>query len=1086
MFNPVTPKVDITALEAEVLQFWREQNIFKRTMEERKDSPRFVFYEGPPTANGRPGSHHVLTRAFKDIFPRYRTMRGYYVLRKAGWDTHGLPVEIEVEKELGIKHKSEIEAYGIAEFNQKCRESVFRYIEDWNRLTDRIGFWLDLDNAYATLTNDYVQSVWWILKQFWDKGLLYQGYKVVPYCPRCGTPLSSHEVSLGYEEVDDPSIYVRFKAVDEEDTYFLVWTTTPWTLPGNVAITVGERINYVKIEGRVSADAPLEKLYLARDLFERVVLPQVKEGGGYEIVAEMTGKDLVGRRYEPLYRFLPVEQDYAYVTAGDYVSIDDGTGIVHTAPAFGADDLTTAQKYNLPVLVTVGPDGHFLPEVSLVAGLWFKEADKVIARELRSRGLVFHLTQYRHNYPHCWRDKGPLMYYARDTWYIRTTEYRQQLVELNQTINWVPSHVKDGRFGNWLEEVKDWALGRERYWGTPLPVWVADDPEVNHMVCIGSVAELEQKTGRNLHDLDLHRPHVDNITWQETVNGKTVTMRRVPELIDVWFDSGAMPYAQWGYPATNQAMFEEQFPADYICEAVDQTRGWFYSLHAIATMLMDSVSYKNVICLGHIMADDGSKMSKSKGNIVVPWEVLDRYGADAMRWYMFTAGQPGDSKRMGWRPSQEDAEKAGISDWEAIKEIPGIAEVLRNFYLKLWNVYSFFTTYASIDQFDPNTVTVPVVERDALDQWVLSELHTLVRDVTNAYEMYDVLGATRPLEGFVDDLSNWYLRRSRRRFWQSENPQDKLAAYQTLYECLVTLTKLMAPSMPFLSEAMYQNLVVGVLAEEATSVHLALWPTYDETLINEALNHKMAVVKELVSLGHSARNTAEIKVRQPLLEACFAVPSHEDPSVVLEMAEMVADELNVKQVRVLSLADSSTMVEYSLKPVDTLGRELRGDFQAVRKLLVEAEGQQVVAWSQTLLNGHNIEVMANGKAFSLSPQQVIVKQTSAEGYAVAEEHGFLAALRTELTDELIREGLAREVVRRIQTLRKDADFELSDRIAVTYQAVGKFENVMNEFADYIATETLAEAWQVGKPTTDDFTDSLEVDGDTLLLGVRRL
>ncbi|MCI0713531.1 MAG: isoleucine--tRNA ligase, partial [Chloroflexi bacterium] len=906
MFKPVSPQVDINALEKQVMELWREKDVFQRTMKEREGGPTYVFYEGPPTANGLPGSHHVLSRSFKDIFPRYKTMNGYFVRRKGGWDTHGLPVEIAVEKELGINHKSEIEEYGIAAFNEKCRESVFRNIQEWNALTERIAFWVDLDDAYVTFTRDYIESVWWILKQLWDKGLIYQGYKVVPYCPRCGTPLSSHEVSLGYEEVDDPSVYVRFKALDEENAYFLAWTTTPWTLPGNVALTVGEKIDYVKVKGRVGPDAPEEYLYVARDRLQDAVLSVVKEGGGYEVVEELKGKDLAGRHYDPLFKPYDVEQDYAYITLGTYVSTEDGTGIVHTAPAFGADDMETQRKYDLPVLVTVDADGHFKDGVNPVGGMWFKDADNVIVRDLRDRGLLFNRKNYRHNYPHCWRDKGPLMYYARDTWYIRTTDYRDELVDLNNTINWVPDHIRTGRFGNWLAEVKDWALGRERYWGTPLPVWVADDPDVDYMVCVGSIKELEMKTGQDLSDLDPHRPYVDDITWQEEINGKTVRMRRVPEIIDVWFDSGAMPVAQWGYPQHNQDLFEEQFPADYISEAVDQTRGWFYSLHAIATMVFDSVAYKNVICLGHIMADDGSKMSKSKGNIVEPWEVIERYGADNMRWYMFTASQPGESSRMGWRdPAVHD-------------EIPGIAEVVRNFYLKLWNTYSFFVTYANIDKFDPKAYlsqrkrdaikvirsdeqgpidqpsnliddiskmwsdanidkfnpkaeTVPLAERDQLDQWILSALHALVRDVTQAFEKYDVIGATRPIEAFVDDLSNWYLRRSRRRFWQDDNSKDKQAAYQTLYECLVTVAKLLAPSMPFVAESLYQNLVVETGVSDVDSVHLAEWPKVDEAVIDEELNYKMALVQRMVSLALAARNEAGIRVRQPLSEVYFGV-----------------------------------------------------------------------------------------------------------------------------------------------------------------------------------------------------------------------
>lgn len=1073
-FAPVSPKLDINELELGVLDFWREKDVFHRAMSEREGGPKFVFYEGPPTANGRPGSHHVLSRAFKDIFPRYKTMTGHHIIRKAGWDTHGLPVEIEVEKELGIKSKNEIEEYGIAAFNQKCRESVQRYIGDWNKLTERIAFWVDLDTAYETYKPEYVQSVWWLLKQLWDKNLIYQGYKVVPYCPRCGTPLSSHEVSLGYAEVDDPSIYVRFKVVGEDNTYFLAWTTTPWTLPGNVALTVGEKIDYLLIEGRVDAESPVERLYVARARYEAIVVPQVKDGGGYQVVAEMKGRDLLGKHYEPLYSYLPVDRDAYYITAGDYVTVEDGSGIVHTAPAFGADDLSTANKYNLPVLVTVNADGRFKDEVTLVAGMWFKDADKVVARDLKERGLRFHLTTFRHNYPHCWRDKGPLMYYARSTWYIRTTAYRDQLVNLNKTINWVPDHVKEGRFGNWLEDVKDWALGRERYWGTPLPVWMADDPEVDYAVCVGSLAELSQKVGRDVTGVDPHRPYVDDITWEETVNGKKVTMRRVPEVIDVWFDSGSMPVAQWGYPQHNHEMFEDQFPADYICEAVDQTRGWFYSLHAIATMVFDSVSYKNVICLGLIMADDGSKMSKSKGNIVAPWDVINKYGADAMRWFMFTASQPGDTKYMGWR-------NAELQD-----EIPPIAEILRNFYLKLWNVYSFFVTYANLDNFDPNAPQVPLQKREMLDQWALSELNGLIEHTTQAFETFDVIGATRPIEEFVEDLSNWYLRRSRRRFWQDGNAQDKLAAYQTLYECLVTIAKLLAPSMPFLAEAMYRNLVVGHDGNAPESVHLAVWPEANQAALNDALNYKMALVKRMVSLGHAARNNAELRVRQPLAEVNFAVPSHEEGDTLLDMADVIGDELNVKAVHILNPAESVGMVNYALKPIDTLGKELRGDFQAVRNLLVNASGEQLVDWSRTLLAGEAISVEANGKSFSLTPQQVIVKQTSAEGFAVAEEHGYLAALRTELTDDLVREGQAREIVRFIQALRKDADFDLSDRIAVTYQAEGGLVDVMRQFEGYIRAETLAEEWLSGESSNGGHTQTLDVDGAKVTVSLRRL
>ncbi|NJL92779.1 MAG: isoleucine--tRNA ligase [Anaerolineae bacterium] len=1065
MFKAVKPQVNVPALEQEILAYWREREVFRRSMDERKEGPRYVFYEGPPTANGRPGSHHLIARAFKDLFPRYKTMQGHYVLRKGGWDTHGLPVEIEVQKELGIEFKHEIEEkVGIAAFNQKCKESVFKYIQEWEEFTERTGYWVSLEGAYVTYHNAYIQSVWWILKQLWDKGLIYQGYKVVPYCHVCGTPLSSHEVSLGYEEVDDPSAFVRFKLRDAENTYFLAWTTTPWTLPGNVALAVGKAIDYVLVEGRLSAEAPQERLCLAQALFESVVLPQVKEGGGYQVVESMKGAALVGMHYEPLYRPLPVEGDYAYVTEGDFVSTQDGTGIVHIAPAFGADDLEIGTRYGLPVLVTVDAAGKFIPEVELVAGKTFKEADKVILKDLRERGLLFMQKNYRHNYPHCWRSKNPLMYYARHTWYIRTTAYRDQLVALNNTINWVPEHTKQGRFGSWLEDVKDWALGRERFWGTPLPVWVCDNPEINHAVCVGSVAELESYVGRPLPDLELHRPYVDDITWEVEVDGKRGTMRRVPEVIDVWFDSGAMPFAQWGYPFQKQELFEDQYPADYICEAVDQTRGWFYSLHAISTMLSDSVAYKNVISLGHILGADGKKMSKSRPEtFVAPWDVLNQYGADAFRWYMYVSAPPGESR---------------------VLSLEKVGDVVRGFYLTLWNVFSFFTTYAALDKFDPASAPVPLAERDALDRWILGELNLLVERVTQALEAYDVPNATRPVEEFVDDLSNWYLRRSRRRFWRSEDTQDKLAAYQTLYECLVSVAKLLAPSMPFLAERLYVNLVAEVDPSAPDSVHLARWPQADRTHIDAALVEEMRLAKRLVSLGHGARNAAKIRVRQPLSEAAFGVPSTHDAELVMRLQELIADELNVKRVRVLE-ADEG-MVSYALKPVDTLGRDLRGDFPAVRQAIVSGTPEQVTNWARALLAGENMTLEMGEKTFSLSPQQVIVMQSGAEGYAVMEEGGYVAALNTQLDDALLQEGLAREVVRRIQTLRKDADLDLSDRIRVHYAASTKLAEAIAQYQSYIAGETLSEEIIPSLPGNGNAPETFEFEEETLRLFIEKL
>lgn len=1060
MFEPVSPKVNVQDVEKAQLAFWREHDIFRRTMREREGGPRYVFYEGPPTANGRPGTHHVLARAFKDMFPRYKTMRGYYVLRKGGWDTHGLPVEIEVEKELGFSHKWQIEQYGIDRFNQRCRESVFRYIKDWEELTERIAFWVDLDNAYITFTNEYIQSVWWILRQFWDQGLLYQGHKVVPYCPRCGTPLSSHEMNLGYKDnTADPSIFVRFRVTQpthSAPTYFLVWTTTPWTLPGNVALAVGEEVSYVKVEGR-DERGEREHLILAEAL---VGYALAEKAADYTIVERLKGRDLLGRHYEPLYAFLPVDVDYAYVIAGDFVSTEEGTGIVHIAPAFGEDDMEVGRQYGLPILQTVAPDGSFIEAVHPWAGMWVKDADPHIIEELKARGLMFRHGIYTHTYPFCWRCDTPLLYYARPTWYVRTTARRDALVALNKTINWVPEHIRDGRFGDWLENNVDWALGRERYWGTPLPVWVCDNEECRHQHCVGSVAELSELSGADRSGLDLHRPYVDEITWPCPQCGQG-TMRRVPELIDVWFDSGAMPVAQWGYPFQNRELFKEQFPADFICEAVDQTRGWFYSLHAISTLLFNSVCYKNVICLGLVLDKDGRKMSKSRPETFVePWDVIDLYGADAFRWYMYTAAPPGEPRRFS---------------------LDLVGQAFRSFWLTLWNTYSFFVTYANLDRFDPTQVSVPVERRSALDRWVLSELHALVRDVTQAYETYDVPGATRPIEQFADDLSNWYLRRSRRRFWKGENDEDKAAAYLTLYECLVTLSKLLAPAMPFLAEAIYRNLVGSVDRHAPESVHLALWPEHDPALIDQRLRDEMRLVMRLVSLGHAARNSVQIKVRQPLARAAFSLPSAQ-AAIVYAYADLIADELNVKAVTVLD--DPQAVVTYELNPLpQMLGSRFGKDFPALQKMLRESVSPALAA---SLLAGQNVTVSFNGEEVTLSPQEVEVRLRPVEGYAIAQEGLYLAALDVVLDGSLVAEGLAREFIRRVQTLRRDADYNIADRIVIAYSASERLAQAVEQFADMIRGETLAVELKTTPSPSGEKTADYTFDGETLRVGVKRV
>ena len=1004
-------------MEDNVLKMWTKQGIFKKTVDQRQGKPEYVFYEGPPTANGRPGVHHVLARAFKDMFPRYKIMRGYNVSRRGGWDTHGLPVEIEVEKQLGFTNKQQIEEYGIDKFNELCKKSVFNYIQEWEKLTDRIGFWVDLDTAYVTYTNDYIESVWWILKNFWEKDLLFKGYKIVPYCPRCGTPLSDHEVALGYDDATDPSVFVRFPLVDKPDTYFLVWTTTPWTLPANVAIAAHPEVDYVTVER--DNNGTTEKLILAKSLLEKVF-----RGEEVKVVDTFKGKKLKGMKYNPLYTFVPLDKPAHFVVLGDFVTTEDGTGLVHQAPAFGAEDMEMSKQNDLPVLLTVQPDGTFIPEITPWRGIFVKDADPLIIQELESRGLMFRSEKFVHTYPFCWRCHTPLLYYARESWYIRTSAKKENLVSLNKTINWVPDHIKNGRFGNWLENNIDWSLSRERYWGTPLPVWECENGECKHRECVGSVMELSEKAGRDLTELDLHRPHVDNVHWKCVQCGGE--MSRVKDLIDVWFDSGSMPYAQWHYPFENKDKFEAQYPADYICEAVDQTRGWFYSLHAISTLLNDQVSFKNVICLGHIQDAEGRKMSKSLGNIVQPWDVINLHGADALRWYLYTATPPGQERRFS-------------SDL--------VGEVIRNFTLTLWNVYSFFVTYANLDKPQALNITAPANE---LDRWLLSELNVLVRDVTKAYEEYDVTNATRPVEQFVETLSTWYVRRSRRRFWKNDSAADKQSAYSTLYTALTTVAKLIAPAMPFLAEELYQNLVRSVDETAPESVHLSEWPVAMEEFIDESLNTEMKLVMKLVSLGHSARQKANRKVRQPLAEAAFSVGNNTERAALLKNAEVVQDELNVKQVRLL---DASTeAVSHTVKPLPKqLGQKYGNKFPAIQKAIMAMNAEDV---AKALLTGNPLEVQAGGETFHIISEEVEVKAMAKEGFAVAEDGAYVAALVTTLTPELVSEGLAREFVRRVQDLRKTANLDVADRIELFVEASAGLKSAVETHADYIKSETL--------------------------------
>ena len=1017
MFKPESSRLNITLLESEVLRFWQNHQIFQKSMDCREGGPSYVFFEGPPTANGKPGVHHVLARVFKDMFPRYKSMKGFHVSRRGGWDTHGLPVEIEVEKRLGFTNKQDIEDYGIEKFNEHCRESVFRYIQEWEKLTDRIGYWVDLDDAYITYKNSYIESVWWLLKSIWDKDLLYQGFKVVPYCPRCGTPLSDHEVALGYAQTTDPSVFVRMPLAEEDNTSLLVWTTTPWTLPGNVAVAVHPDLDYVKIS--ISNGDAEEYIILAESLLEKVIGERQ-----YKVIKKMKGKHLKGKHYLPLFTFLPVDKDAHYVVLADFVTTEDGSGLVHIAPAFGADDMQMSIDFDLPILMTVNDSGRFKSDVRPWAGMWVKDADPLITKDLDQRGLLFDAGTYEHTYPFCWRCDTHLLYYARPTWYIRTSELKDRLVGLNDNINWYPGYIKNGRFGNWLENNVDWALGRERYWGTPLPIWECDT--CHHQLCVGSVSEMSELAGKDLSDLDLHRPFVDLVFFHcPECHGK---MKRVPELIDVWFDSGSMPVGQWHYPFENKEVFENQFPADFICEAVDQTRGWFYTLHAISTLVFDSHCFNNVICLGLILDKDGQKMSKSKNNVVEPWDVIEQHGADALRWYLYTASPPGQERR--------------FSDYF-------VGEVVRTFTLTLWNTYAFFVTYANLDEWSPTQDVKPIYSD--LDHWLLSSLHTLVRDVSDAYENYDVLAATRPIEKFVDNLSNWYLRRSRRRFWKTESDSDKAAAYVTLYEALKTLSLILAPTMPFIAEHLYQNLVLSVEKGAPQSVHLADWPIYNAQLIDEKLNKEMMIVMKLASLGHAARNSENLKVRQPLTEAAFVVGNVDDQNVVDDYADLLKDELNVKKVSVLGSA--SEAVSFSLNPLPKqLGQRFKAKFPQVKKALLALPADQS---ARKLLDGDSLSISFEDEIYKINAEEVEVRAESKEGYAVASEGAYLAALVTDLSDELVNEGLVREFVRRVQSLRKDADLDIADRINLYYTASDQLDKAIQAFRKYIEEETLA-------------------------------
>jgi len=1025
MFKPVGSRVSFPELEQRILIFWQERRCFERSVEQRQGGPLYVLYDGPPTANASPGIHHVLARVFKDLFPRYKTMKGYCAPRRAGWDTHGLPVELEVERELGLKSKPEIERYGIAEFNSRCRQNVLRYVKEWEQLTDRIGFWIDMKHPYMTFDNGYIETCWWIVKQLWDKGLVYRGYKVTPHCPRCGTSLSSHEVALGYDEADDPSVWIKFRLTEDSrralssrlrlengnvDTFFLAWTTTPWTLPGNAALAVAPDARYAMVEG------PGGRLILAADLVDKTGLE------GYKTVATSVGRDLAGLHYEPLYEvaisYGPGDQPAFRIIEGGFVSMDEGTGIVHIAPAYGQVDFEVGDEEGLPLIHTVDLAGRVSTDLGRActpasrkelakasqpvmfplrvhvdlpgAGMFVKDADPLILEDLESRGLLYRSERIRHTYPFCWRCNTPLLYYAKPSWYIKTTAKKERLISGNAEIDWYPEYIKDGRFGDWLQNNVDWAFSRERYWGTPLPVWRCQG--CGREECIGSVEELKGRPQVKGADglSDLHRPYIDEVAYRCTQCGQE--MRRVPEVIDCWFDSGAMPFAQWHYPFENQPLFKDNFPADYICEAVDQTRGWFYSLHALSILLTEQPCFRNVICLGHILDSAGEKMSKSKGNVVLPRQVLDATGADALRWYLYTSSPPGNVRRFS-------------------REL--VEEVVRKFLLTLWNTYSFFVTYANIDKFDPRTASGGTLSE--LDRWVLSELNQLIDGVTKSLDAYDPTGAARRIEDFVDILSNWYVRRSRRRFWKSENDVDKQAAYATLYRCLVTLAKLLAPFTPFVAEELYQNLVRVVDADAPESVHFNDYPRADLSEVDEQLSGEVRLVMAVASLGRAARARANLKVRQPLSAVLVKVRSQAEAASLERMAAQVLEELNVKRLEVV------------------------GNVPADRH----------PAWP------------------------------------VVEEGRLVVMVDSDVTQELADEGMARELVHRLQTMRKQAGFDIADYIEAYYQGAPAIQRVMTGFAAYIEQETLSRKLIEATAPEGAFVKSQVIEGNKVMLAVKR-
>ena len=1036
MYKKVDTNLDFVQREKQIEKFWKDNKIFEKSIEERKDGKPYVFYDGPPTANGKPHIGHVLTRVIKDMIPRYQTMKGCMVPRKAGWDTHGLPVELEVEKLLGLDGKEQIEEYGLEPFISKCKESVWKYKGMWEDFSDTVGFWADMDNPYVTYDNNFIESEWWALKQIFDKGLLYKGFKIVPYCPRCGTPLSSHEVAQGYKDVKERSAIARFK-VKDEDAYILAWTTTPWTLPSNVALCVNPDEDYVKVK----TDDYV--YYMAKALVDSVI------EGEYTILEEYKGKDLEYKEYVPLFDFAKPKKKCHYVVCDSYVTLTDGTGVVHIAPAFGEDDANVGRKYDLPLVQLVDAKGEMTEETPW-AGKFCKDADKDILVNLEERGLLFSAPKYEHSYPHCWRCDTPLIYYARDSWFIKMTDVKDRLIANNNTINWIPESIGKGRFGDWLQNVQDWGISRNRYWGTPLNIWTC---ECGHMHSIGSIDELKSMSDNCPDDIELHRPYIDEVTIKCPHCGKE--MHRVPEVIDCWFDSGSMPFAQHHYPFENKDLFEAQFPADFISEAVDQTRGWFYSLLAISTLIFDKAPFKNVIVLGHVQDENGQKMSKSKGNAVDPFDALESYGADAIRWYFYTNSAP-------WLPNRFHGK--------------AVVEGQRKFMGTLWNTYAFYVLYANIDKFDPTKYDINDCKLTVMDKWLLSKLNSMVKAVDNNLANYRIPEAARALQEFVDEMSNWYVRRGRERYWVQGMTDDKLAAYMTLYTALVTTAKTAAPMVPFMAENIYQNIVRSVDETAKESIHLCDFPVVDESLIDEKLEEQMEKVLEIVVLGRAARNGSSRKNRQPLNVMYVKL----DGDLEETYTDIIKDELNIKKVDFTDVVDN--FVTYTFKPqLKTLGPKYGKQLNEIRQYLMEIDGN---AAKKELDEKGSLTLKLTSGDITVEPDDLLIDAAQKEGFYTLSDRGITVALDTVLTQDLIDEGYIRELVSKIQTLRKEAGFNVVDHIAITLSGSETVCGIAVAKSADIVGDTLADSLTVTEP--DGFVKEWDINGENVNIGVKKV